>query len=186
MQVLRAREKHLYLLIEMMRELAMSDVGRRAKPDAELEQDLRRVLEDPEWEILILREDDETPVGYAMFRIAPSNQFPGETVALIHDLLIRRPYRRRYYAKRLYHHVYKRYLYGKTSRIFLTIPSKNDRAIAFWEAMGFKVQGIRMCSEPSRAPQVAPETPANAEMSADREASGSCDEGTPHREDLST
>ena len=162
MQVIQAREKHIYLLVEMMHELAMSDVGRRDQTDAYLESSVREILKDPEWTTLILREDDASPAGYVIFRVTSSNQFPGETVALLHDFLVRRPYRRRGYGRRFYQHIHERYFQGKVSRIFLTVPSKNDRAVAFWEAMGLVVEGVRMRAvmvpQAADAPQPDPTT----------------------------
>ena len=149
MQVIKARERHLHLLVEMMHELAHSGVGRREQVDAVLERQVSEVLEDPAWTTLILRLEDGAPVGYAMFRFAPSSQHPGEQVALLHDFLVRRTHRRQGFGRRFFSHIHQTYFQGRVAQVFLTVPGLNERALAFWQAMNFQVEGVRMFLEPT-------------------------------------
>jgi GNAT superfamily N-acetyltransferase len=144
MQVLKASTKHLPIVIEMMRELAQSGVRDRDEIDEVLDLQLRRIIDDDEWTALILRTDEEVVAGYAIFRLTQSFQHPGETVALVHDFLVRRSFRRRGFGRRFLAHIQGAYWRGQAEHVFVTIPGMDERAVKFFENVGFQVQGVRL------------------------------------------
>ena len=116
------------LLAVMNQQLIRDEQHRNSMKLAELEQRMREWLES-DYEAVICEAGAET-AGYALFRAEPEWIY-------LRQFFVREQHRRKGVGRRMFRHLESQWK-ARAKRIRLEVLVGNDRAIAFWHAVGLR------------------------------------------------